>query len=72
MNQNIVSKVAENIRKYRKGQSLATLAGKAQIPISTLETIYYKRRIKDIKVSTVLAIAKSLGISTDKLLGYKT
>lgn len=40
--------------------------------MSTLETIYYERRIKDIKASTVLAIAKGLGISTDKLLGLTT
>jgi transcriptional regulator with XRE-family HTH domain len=67
----VVSVVAKNIRKYREGLSLAKIAKRANLSMSTLETIYYRRRITDIKASTLLAIAKGLNISTDQLLGYK-
>jgi transcriptional regulator with XRE-family HTH domain len=67
----VVSIIAKNIRKYRAGMSLAKIAKKANLSMSTLETIYYRRRIADVKVSTLLAIAKGLNISIDQLLDYK-
>jgi transcriptional regulator with XRE-family HTH domain len=68
MNSSLIEAVARNIRKYKKGLSLAKIAQKARVPVSTIETIYYKRRIKDIKASTLLAIAKALNVSTDDLI----
>jgi transcriptional regulator with XRE-family HTH domain len=64
----LVEKVAKNLRKYRKGLSLAKLAQKADVPVKTIETIYYKQRIRDIQVSTLQKIASALGVSVDELL----
>jgi transcriptional regulator with XRE-family HTH domain len=64
---NIAEMIAKNIRKYRKGMSIERLAKKADLPASTIANIYYPRR-KDPRISTVIAIAKALGVSIDKLV----
>ena len=65
---NLIDVVSKNIRKYRKGMSLKTISLKSGVPISTVNTIYYKHKIKDIRLSTVIAIAKALNVSLDQLV----
>jgi transcriptional regulator with XRE-family HTH domain len=48
--------------------SFAKLAEKAEIPLETVRNIYYGR-VKDPKVSTVLALAKALDVSVNYLFG---
>jgi transcriptional regulator with XRE-family HTH domain len=60
-------RIAKNIRKHRKGMSLKTIAQKAGIPVGTIEYIYYPRR-KNPRIDTLIAIAKALGVSLDKLV----
>ena len=62
----ITKKVAKNIRKYWK-ESFYKLAKKADIPYSTLGNIIFKQK-NDLKVSTLLKIAKALNVSIDKLV----
>jgi len=64
---NVIKNVAKNIRKYRKGVSLKKLAEKADIPVTTLEQIYYRCR-NDILASTLIKIAKALQIPVDELV----
>jgi DNA-binding Xre family transcriptional regulator len=64
----LIERIAKNIRKYRKGMSLKTISQKSGIPFSTINTIYYKHKIKDVQVSTLLAVAKALNVSLDELI----
>ncbi len=64
----LIDKIARNIKKYRKGLSLAKLSEKADVPVKTIENIYYKLSSRDVRVSTLQKIAKALGVTTDDLL----
>jgi DNA-binding Xre family transcriptional regulator len=65
----IVKTVAGNIRKYKniRKTSYLKIAKKADIPFATLENIIYLR-INDIKITTLLKIAKALQVSIDDLV----
>jgi transcriptional regulator with XRE-family HTH domain len=63
----VLKKISANIRKYKKNLSLKELAVKAGISPRTLYSVYYNQE-NDIKLSTVIAIAKALGVSIDKLI----
>lgn len=51
--------------------SFPQLAEKANIPLETVRNLYYGR-VKDPKVSTILAIAKALDVSVNYLFGGMT
>ena len=63
----LMKRIAKNIRKHRKGQSLKKIANKAGIPVSTLEKIYYPQQ-KDITITTANKIAKALYVKVDDLI----
>jgi len=65
----INQRISKNIRKFKKEQktSFRKISKKAGIPFTTLETILYKKR-EDLKVSTLLAIAKALSVKLDDLI----
>lgn len=62
----LVRKISKNIKKYRK-TSYLKLAEKAGVNFSTLEKIIYPR-IQDVQISTLLKIARTLGVKVDDLL----
>jgi len=68
----LTKNIARNIRKYKGDRNISFLriAKKAGIPYTTLENIIYSRK-NDVQVSTLLKIAKVLGVSLDALVGYK-
>jgi transcriptional regulator with XRE-family HTH domain len=65
----LIKTIAKNIRKLKVRQktSFLKIAKKAGIPFTTLETILYKKRA-DLKISTLMAIAKALKVSLDELV----
>jgi DNA-binding Xre family transcriptional regulator len=62
----LVNKVSKNIRKLHK-TTFEALASKAGIPYSTLEKILFLQ-VKDIKLSTIIAISKALHVKVDDLI----
>jgi len=60
-----IANISNNIKRLSKNHS--ELARKAGIPLSTLQKIIYKQK-NDIKLSSLVAIAKALKVSVDELL----
>lgn len=52
----------------KQGITLQELADRSQLPLETVRNLCY-RKVKDPKVSTVLAISKALGVSINYLMG---
>ncbi len=69
-----MSSFRHNLDLYLNSPFLTTkeLAEKANIPYSTLNTILYGKKIKDCKLSNVIALARALDISIDELVGAET
>jgi len=62
----LIKKLSKNIRKCWH-KSLYELAKKAGIPYSTLGNIIFEHK-KDVKLSTVIKIAKAMGKTVDDLI----
>lgn len=63
----LIERIANNIEKRRKGISVDKLSKMADIPFTTLMNIK-RLQVKDVRVSTLLAIAKALKCSLDDLV----
>ena len=70
---NVMSNFQKNLYMYVKDAEITMrdISDKADIPFSTLNNIIYKNP-KDVKLSTVVALAKALEISVDELIGANT
>lgn len=64
---NTVEKIAHNINKLRKETSVDRLSKIADLPASTIWNIL-SNQVKDIKISTLIALAKALNCTIDDLL----
>jgi DNA-binding Xre family transcriptional regulator len=58
--------IAKNIQKYRK-VSIAKLADKAGMSQFSIQNILYGKKA-DVRVGTLIKIAKALNVSLDKLV----
>lgn len=58
--------IAKNIQKYRK-VSIAKLADKARMSQFSIQNILYGKKA-DVKVSTLMKIAKALNVTLDELV----
>ena len=63
----IVPNIAKNINKYRKDLSIEKVSRLADIPASTIWKII-RKEVRDVKVSTLLALGKAFNCSVDDLL----
>jgi DNA-binding Xre family transcriptional regulator len=62
-----VDNVARNIEKRRKDISIDKLSKMADIPASTIMKIR-RKEVKDIKISTLTALAKAFKCTVDDLI----
>jgi DNA-binding Xre family transcriptional regulator len=63
----LIDKISKNIEKRREGISVDKLSKLADVPISTLNKIRGKE-VKDVRVSTLIAIASALNCSINDLI----
>jgi len=63
----LIDIIASNIEKRRGGISIDKLSKLADIPFTTLMNIK-RKQVKDVRASTLLAIAKALNCNVDDLL----
>lgn len=65
--------ISENLKfaMHFKNIGLSNLSEQSDIPLETLRNIYYGR-VSDVKLSTVVKIANTLGVSIDWIAGRST
>ena len=70
MTQQVVAMIGSRIREvmYEYNWSVAKLAEATDLPVETIRNLYYGK-VKDPKVSTLLAISKVLDVSVNYLVG---
>jgi DNA-binding Xre family transcriptional regulator len=63
----LIERISKNINTRRQNMSVDRLSKIADIPVSTLWHII-GNQVKDVKLSTMIAIAKALKCTVDDLL----
>lgn len=66
-----INALKNNIEKYMSfsGITMKELSETANIPFATLNNLLYSKTLKDCKISTVINLARAMGITIDELLG---